>query len=411
MSGDWERFLAEQFPACLLPHAARAAVTPEAARHFLRHFTRRGEALRLIGGVSLVSARAEELRRYAFQLLPDLIRGLPSRSEVEHRVHDGGFRGRLDLPRTLALHLAGQETRYAARERRRSFALPENLLVASITRRLLDLLEGMHGAGLFHADPASWGATGAEVLQQLRHLRRHTRLAEIPVEAVEGSHQRAARDARHPAYAAALALHQALDQAVERPDPEALAAQLARGALLPLREPRRYEIAVLLRLLQRLEAALVVAEPAAWTMEREVVLRGGRGPIARLRRADGGRVDVHYDRAPTRPGPRDEALRHYLSHQGRLRPDGLITLRLPGGARRALVVEVKCSTRQATLVQGLTEAFVYQQELRPLFPGGVVALAVGLRARLAAPRAGDDLILTDWAGLERLDPWRLLTGG
>lgn len=401
MSSGWEEFLKGQFPAWLLPHAQRGAITVDAARAFLARFTHRGDALALVSAASLVVGRADALDRFTARLLPDLVRTLPARSVLERRTWEGGFHGALDLPRTQALHLAGQGTRFVTRQRRRSFALPENALVASVARRLLGLIEGLHRVDALRED--AWGGPAAEALGRLRHLLNRTRLAEIPDERINGDHLLAARSARHPAFEAALDWHRDLDQVVERPIPEVLARQLADGALLPIREPKRFEIAVLLRLLQSVVADLEAAEPGAWRLEREVVLTGRRGPVARLIRGDGTHMDVYYDQAPFRPGPRDEALRHYLQHGGRLRPDALFDLHRADGSRRAAVVEVKCSSRRQTLVNGLTEAVVYQQELKSLWRCEVLALAVAAGGVPSAPRPGDALILTDWEKLGRLN--------
>lgn len=365
---------------------------------FLSRFVRKGDALALISAASLLAGRAEALRHLVFRLLPDLVRQLPARSVVEQRHWEGGFHGALDIPRTVALHLAGQETRFVTRQRRRSFALLENVLVASVARRLLACLERLDAAGALHEDVASWGPAASEAQGQLRHLLRKTRLAEISEQRIGGEHLRAAQAARHPAFSGAVLWHQLLDQVVERPEPEVLAVQLAAGALLPLREPKQFEIAVLLRLLQDLEAELLAAG-LPWTFNREVVLRGRRGPLARLEGPDGARLDVFYDQAPFPRGPRDGALAHYLHHTGRMRPDALFVLRRPGAPARAAVVEVKCSSRRETLVAGLTEALVYQVELTPHYPGGVLAVAVGAGGVAEAPRPTDALVLTDWAGL------------
>lgn len=401
MSADWLAFLREQFPAYLLPHSARSSIDLDAARAFLSRFARKGDALTLISAASLLAGQAEALRGFSFRLLPDLVARLPARSVVERRLWEGGFHGALDVPATVALHLAGQETRFVTRQRRRSFELPENVLVASVGRRLLACLERLEAAGALHSDAASWGAGAAEAATQLRHLLRRSRLGEIPLETIGGAHLRAAQGARHPAFAAALGWHTQLDRVVERPTPEARAAQLAQGALLPLREPKQFEIAVLLRLIQDLDASLC-GDGRGWSLSREVVLRGRRGPVARFEGPDGARLDVHYDQAPFPRGPRDEALQRYLNHSGRLRPDALFVLRRPGEPARAVVIEVKCSTRRQTLMAGLTEAQVYRAELAERYPGGVSAIAVGLGGVAASPRPEDELVLTDWAHLDRV---------
>ena len=401
MSEDWRAFLREQFPAYLLPHAARSSIDLGSARTFLSRFKRKGDALTLISAASLLVGNAESLGDFVSRLLPDLVARLPARSVVQPRHWEGGFQGALDIPATLALHLAGQETRFVTRQRRRSFELPENVLVASVARRLLGCLDRLDAARAMHTDAASWGPAAAEAANQLRHLLRRSRLAAITPEPIGGEHLRAAQGARHPAFAAALRWHQLLDRVVERPTSEALAAQLAQGALLPLREPRQFEIAVLLRLIQNLEAELG-GEERGWTLCREVVLSGRAGPVARFQGPDGLCLDVYYDQAPFRRGARDQALLRYLHHPGRMRPDVLFVLRRPGEAGRAVVVEVKCSTRRETLIAGLTEAMVYQVELAPRFAGGVTAIAVGLGGVTAPPQHEDMLVLTDWAHLREL---------
>ena len=45
----------------------------------------------------------DELHAFAFRLLPDLVRVLPSQAEITRREWEGGFQGRLDLQPTLGV--------------------------------------------------------------------------------------------------------------------------------------------------------------------------------------------------------------------------------------------------------------------------------------------------------------------
>lgn len=391
-SGPWEAELAERFPGFLLPSSAQRAITPEVAARFLARVSGRPDALAVLRRVSLFSARLAALRRFALASLPALVRTLPSRSEVQRREWEGGFHGRLDLPATLALHRAGQETRFVTRSRVRCFDLPENLLVRAVAERLLAELDGLgrvYGAG-------SWLGPGLEAAEGLRHLLASTILREIPRRPVDGVGLRAAGMARHPAYAEAAAWHERLRQAREGMTPEATARLLAEGALWPVEPQTRFELAVLLRLLVGLEAHLERREPGRWRSERRLILQGA-DEVAVLRRDDGASLTLWHNRGVLPDGPRLEGLRRYFGKASSQRPDLVLRIQPPGGRARCVVFEVKLAGSVDYARSGYVEAIAYRHEYAASVEGGwPMAVLVTNQPVLAPPRRDDEVIAVSW---------------
>jgi hypothetical protein len=244
--------------------------------------------------VSTLSPRMESLRTFAFDLLPDLVRALPSQANVIRREWEGGFQGHLDLQPTLAYRAAGQPTRFVTRARQRSFALPENIRVRVVTERLLGMLVDLRQAKVLGA--SGWGADAQACEGELRHMLASTVLREVPAERLGAHHEEAAHGGRHPCHTAALDWHRALRRRLDDADPAAIAAEVANGALSPLDEPTRFEIAVVIRLVQALWKRIERSGSRRWVFQRCLV-RSDRHEVAAFERDDGARVRVYYNQA------------------------------------------------------------------------------------------------------------------
>lgn len=328
----WLDELADAFPGWLLPAAARCAITTEAAARFLSRLSGRADHLRLLQAVSLLVARGDALRRFVQVELPALVRVLPARTQVEQRTWEGGFHGRLDIRATLQLHQAGHPTRFVTRARRRDLALPENVLVKTVALQLLEeleaLVDGRHREG--------WLADLAVSAADLRVLIDGTVLREVPRECLGGHHLRAAQDARHETYHSAAWWLGQLRDAFDGRDPARTAKLLAAGALRPLSAPKRFELAVLVRLVASLSRRLLgPAGEGQWTVEHALIL-AGRDEVVVFQREDGAQVRVFYDVGRLSGGPRLEGLQHYLGTGAAQRPDIALCRRhpdIPGAAR------------------------------------------------------------------------------
>lgn len=392
-TAPWEDLVRSHFPGYLLPESARTALSVEEGARFLERLTGRPHELALLRAVSTLSPRMDELRTFASRLLPDLVVSLPSQAEIIRRDWEGGFQGHLDVRTTLAYRAAGQKAHFVTRARRRSFSLPENVLVRTVAERLLALLVDLRQAHV--AGASGWAAEAHACEGQLRHLLASTVLREVPATHIESHHEQAAHSGRHPCHVAALDWHRILRRGLDSEDPAEIASVVANGALSPLDGPTRFEIAVVIRLLQSLWARLEKEGSDEWTFRRCLVQRGRR-EVAVFERRDGARVRVYYNQSHLERGPCDLGARHYFAHGGRLRPDATIVAE-KAGERSAAVVEVKLSENKDYLIDGFHEAMLYRWEYAEHLRGWPKAILVTPAPVPGAVREGDDVIAVGWS--------------
>ncbi|MCP3099817.1 hypothetical protein LZ198_13160 [Myxococcus sp. K15C18031901] len=391
-SAPWEDFLRGHFPGYLLPESHRQGIDAADAARFLERITQRPEQLHLLLLASLFAARMDALRDFAWVQLPELIRTLHARTEVHAKTWEGGYQGRLDVRATLAHHLNGNPTRFVTRARRRRFDLPEQLLLRATVRRLIAELAKLRLAGVTASYGWSQDAQACE--GQLHHLLASTVLREIPEERIDAFHLKAATMARHAGYTLAREWFLWLED-VGSIDPERRARLLAEGALVPLKDHTRFELAVAVRLLQSLETRLKTTQPGRWRMERTAVLPR-RAELATLTREDGARIQLFYNQSALDSGAVEAGSRHYLGHTGRMRPDLTLMLHHPGASARAVVVEIKHSSNTDTLLAGFHEAHLYRLEYGAWLTGWPQAVLVSSGAIAGTPRREDPVVAVDW---------------
>jgi hypothetical protein len=283
--------------------------------------------------------------------------------------------------------MTGRLDEIVSRARRPPRLLPEDVLLAAVATRLLALLRELRAAGVLGR--TGWGALLSPCEEALDRALSAPALAAAAGVQAAGVHEQAARAASHPAYARALSLHRALRQGLDGQDPERIGREVAEGALVPLADHTRFEIAVLLRLIQALE------QRPGWTLERTLVV-SGRRDVAELMTGGGSTVRVFYDQACLPPGPYDAGLRHYLGQRGRLRPDITVMASGPGGVARATVIEAKLSEDAGYLASGYREAIVYSAEYGQALTGWPKAILVTSAPVAAAPRREDEVIAVGW---------------
>jgi hypothetical protein len=399
---DWEAFLAEHFPAYLLPQAYCRALPAEAAARFLdRLYTNDPRDLFLLRAVSFLAAHAGEIRAFVFEELPLLISSLPPRAHADARLVTGAIEGRLDIPATLKQRLEGRAGHAIIRSPRIRFDRPEALLLKAVAARLLEVFRAIRGAGgaalassrAFLQKQQNQNLSACE--EALDRALTATSLGALPNEVITPFHERAAIEARRPGFALAASLHRALWEGLDADDPEIVASIVAKGALLPLEAPARFEIAVLIRLIQALFRRVEEREPGRWRLHRTIILPD-RGDVAELEREGGGRVRVFYNQAVLSPGPHDRGVRHYLGQQGRLRPDITVVMDNPSGVSRAAVVEIKLSSEPDYLAQGYRQALVYRHEFTRDLTTWPKAILVCSAEVQGAPRREDDVIAVGW---------------
>lgn len=393
--GTWQAYLDEQFPGFLLPHTERSRLTRAAAECFLERLGLGATQLPLLRTMSLIAAHDAELHSFATYWLPELVRTLPSRARVEQRTWRGGFHGRLDIPATLQLHTGGDPSAFVTRARRRQFDLPENVFVRSLASRSVRLLESLQARELLHGN--GWTASAVESLASLQHLTTSTLLREVPEAPIESYHIQATKNARHAALQAALRWYEPLVDALDHDDPQRLAAVLGAGALRPGSDAKRFEIAILLSLLDGIEHRL--AGLGEYTVSRDLIA-SDRRQVATFARPDGSSVEVFYDQVVLPPeapwGPRDRGVAHYLGSFGRLRPDITVCVKHCNGRRSYTVFEIKLSDDIGYVASGYAEAIVYRNEYAPYLMGWPKAVLVTSLATHGAPRPEDDVVAVPW---------------
>jgi hypothetical protein len=389
----WRTFIAENFPGYLLPASAAQALSAEEAARFLERVTGVPDQVGLLRAASTLSPRLGMLEEFALRALPELARSLPSRTDVREREWEGGFHGRLDVAATLGHHLAGRGTRFVTRSRYRNFDLPENQLVCAVAGRLLQLLSRLRQANVVGA--VGWGAALGTCEGELRRLLSSTVLREVPVAAITTFHEQAAGAARRDVYRLALSWQRALREGLDVEDPATIARVVAEGALAPLDDPTKFELAVVVRLVQALVAVLDGREPGRWTHHRTLIMPGRR-ELAELRRDDGASVRVYYNQSFLDPGPCDHGAKHYFGLTGRLRPDATVVVSPRTGVTSACVLEVKLSPNRDYLLTGFHEAQLYRLEYRAQLGGWPQAILVTSEPLPGLPQRDHDVVAVGW---------------
>jgi hypothetical protein len=360
----WRAYLDQVFPGYLMPASMRHAIDPQTAARFLERLRTPGK-LDLLLRSSLIAGRADALQPFC-QQLADLAGKLPSEARVEQRLSDGGFHGRLALRETMAHRLAGSPTRYVTNARKRAFDLPENELVRSVAERLRGIIASLRKDDLLREK--HWGGPALACEGELQRLVYRTELRKVPEPpSITAYHEQAARAARHPCYESALEWHLWMKDTLDERDDRRLARLLAEGALQPFDDDSRFELAVLVKLIQDIESYCEEQQPGSWTLERSIVMKN-RKDVARFIRAhDGACIEIFYDQAVLPPaseqlGARDLGVRYYFAMSGRLRPDITLRVQSPPAPTRGMIVEIKRTTDNGYLARGYGEALLYRYE-------------------------------------------------
>ncbi len=105
-----------------------------------------------------------------------------------------------------------------------------------------------------------WGAAASAWIRALEEALTAPSLRAVADAPITAHHERCALAAAHPAYPRAAALHRAIREGLDHPSPQRTARAVAEGALLPRDDAARFELAVLLRLV---ESSPLASSPAA----------------------------------------------------------------------------------------------------------------------------------------------------
>jgi hypothetical protein len=385
----WEEFLRLHFPGYLLPEACLGELDEAAATRFLAGLGGGPGELAVLRAASLFAARADDLDAFARVHLPALLRVRRPRAVPERRSFEGRAPGRIDVPATLRSRLLGRSTCFTVHAPSPREGRPEDVLVKAVARRIVAIATILDRAGV--ASRSGWGASAAASARALAFALASPELRAVADAPITAHHERCAGAAPHPAHAIAAALHRALREGLDDPSPQRIARCVAEGALLPRDDAARFELAVLLRLVEALAARL---EPRGFTLQRTLIL-AGRRESACFTRGDS-HLRIHYNQACLDPGPYDAGLRRYLGQTGRLRPDLTIIIEIPLETPRAVVIEAKLSADPSYLAQGLQEAFLYRTEHAAQLSGWPAAILVASSPLPGEPRREDPVIAVGW---------------
>jgi hypothetical protein len=392
----WEEELRQHFPSYLLPSAQVDALPREAAERFLARVTGRPDALRLLLATSVLAPVARVVLEFEREL-PLVARALPSRTTVDRVERDGSVRGRLDASATARRRIAGHPGRVVSSTPRTTFALPENELLVATAAQLVGLLRELEDRRVIsETTEKSWARGLTRARRHMDGVLRAPPLSDVPrlVPAqLTAFHVDAARAARPAAYGIALCLRDAM-RGLDVTDPAELAQLVAEGALAPIELPRRFEIAVLIRLGRCLGAAL---EARGFTMERSIIESARREVFAFHRGAMS--VLVHYDQqllphaCVCHPG-----LRHYLGGHEGLRPDITIEIVRDGARVRAAVADAKLSESEGYLEASYLKMLRYREDLGAHLGGWPKAILVASSGTViaGAPRQEDEVVAVPW---------------
>ncbi|MES2644228.1 MAG: hypothetical protein V4850_32380 [Myxococcota bacterium] len=394
MTAPWEGFLREHFPGYLLPETRVSRIDPDEAALFLARMADRPHALLLVRAAALVAGNLDAIEALAVRELPDLVRGLPSTTEARPRRWEGGFQGRLDAPATQALNLMGAETAFITRARRRHFALPENRVLRHVAGKLLATLVSLDAAGV--SGGSDWGVRARGCDLPLRTALHASALRQVPDGHLDAPDLAAAAHARHPAYRRAASLYGRIRDTLDARDPARVAALLAEGALVPLKDWTRFEVAVLLRLVQAMHARLDRTQPGRWRLER-AAFQKGRADVAALLRDDGVAVRFFHNQSLFEPGQRERGLRHYFSSGASMRPDITLRYERPGSAPLHTVVEVKLSDKPEYVASGYEEALLYAYEYADRLRAWPRAILVASGVVTGSASRAHPVVAIDWA--------------
>lgn len=393
---DWEEELHQYFPSYLLPSAEVKALPREAAARFLARITGKPEALDLLLAQSALASVVQDIHDLDREL-PLLSRELPSRTEPERVERDGSVQGRLDPMATAQRRMAGLAARVVANTPRPTYARPENELLVAAAERAVGLLRKLETGGVISASTKkSWARGLTDVRRNIADTLRKGPLSQVPrvpVAELTAHHEGAARVARHAAYALALRIHRAM-RCIDEDDAARIAQLVADHALAPIEAPRRFEIAVLIRLGRALEAAL---GPRGFTMERALVHRDRREVFGFHRGTTS--LRVYYDQSVLPHACKcDEGMRHYLGDHGTLRPDITLDVIRDGARARAALVDAKLSDDPGYLETSYLKMRRYQADLAAHLGGWPMVTLVASSGRLitGAPRREDAVIAVPW---------------
>lgn len=322
--------------------------------------------------------------------LPERLRQLKTETTRQQRVTDGAIQGRIEWNETYRRRVSQgtNGAQYVCSRREETRVTPENVLLKYVVEQIAETL----GAAEQYFETEStwvmetWDGEPSLRKEFLRLRNRNVHLQSLPVpdEAdMTDRMVRKAETARQPLYRQAAMLYDLYRDYIEG-DEEVLRAVLADATVLPEDEADLFELYVLFELINSMTAVGGERVPTLGDPTLNTLLPGRRGPAAVF---DGEQeFNLFYDQsgqalqcsfsvepevspeeysrsdAATVYGDRAaESLFHRGGGPSTKRPDVLVAPTHPRKepTQEYLVVEVKYSTRKATIKSGIRELAEY----------------------------------------------------
>lgn len=351
-----------------------AAIEPDALRAYL-------ESLR--GGVDdaqLFLEVIELLTRgyddFCESTLPKLITVLGSRTEHRQEIVGPGLRGvvRWDLTKVGRVNRTLPTARYVSNVQLRSYATPENLLLAWLLHEIVRAVAQIgRRVGTQRLHP---------ILRRLRDacqaaLRNEALSSVEAVRAVAPHMIQAASHSRHEGYrqAASLVQRRLHMQEKARSARWALALELLRTNWLePVSEDDLFELFALSTTLSVLSGELGLGEPTHYGL-----LGSALEPAATYRSADAV-VQVYFDRAPGRVLGGTSRYRHVIAtyngiNASERRPDILIRVEHTDKRVHTFLLEVKNASSADYIRSSIYKLFGYLYDYESIFSADSVSRA------------------------------------
>lgn len=394
----WEDFLSARALGFLLPYAELHGASFESATTLLDRLTGKPKALRLLRLAATLAPCRELLDSFG-EAVASLVACLPSRSSIHARQWEGGFHGRLDVRATQLLHANGQRTAFVTREPVRTFDFPENVLLRAVVHELVAVIRELREHAAIQ-DRSGWGQFALAAASRLEHLVASSRLRAVPLipaRELGPVHRASATAARHSAYRMALDWLARLADGVDSTDPQRIARVLSQGSLWPVSEDVRFEIAVVVRLVEALNERLVArCGPGTFDLVRSVVI-AGRNDVAAFQ-CGPRQMRIFYNQAVLPSGSCERGTARYVGIEGRMRPDVTITVDAGSTELTAFVLEVKRTPKPSYVAEGYAEAVLYRWEYASRLRSWPKAVVVTSCPLPPTPlERGDDVLAVDWA--------------
>lgn len=333
MSHSWETWLAARFPAYLLGCAEGRPHPAAAVAQALARLAGDPGSLHQLAALAFLLDPGGHVEALVCTELPNYLSRIYPRSErVREELH-GQVRGRIDWARTLVLQQQTLDpSRAVTTTLRRTFASPELLLVRWLVDRIRAAAASL-GPSSYARDDL-WVARLARIHAAADTCLRHAALRDLPIQRPDAEALRLCTSSRDPAIRRAADVARAHARLLPYPNHEHLRDALARYALVPYLAETRFELYILLALLESVDRAWPDAT------RHNTIIATRRKAIAIWRRGSA-HLSLFYNQG-AQPGLYADALRHAYDAPSSLRPDLRLVYRDPS-QKIELLLDAKLS--------------------------------------------------------------------